>query len=123
MHGKTCSTLSRRVIGDRYEDAARLYLEDHGLRFVRAKFLCRFGEIDLVMLEREVLVFVEVRYRRSGGYGGALASITKTKQQRLISAAHVWFAAHPWDTGRPCRFDVMAFEGDAVEWVRGAFDA
>ncbi|KJV36358.1 YraN family protein [Luteibacter yeojuensis] len=113
----------RRAIGDRFEAAARSYLEARGLRFVRANFLCRLGELDLVMRDGAMLVFVEVRYRRSSAYGGALGSITARKQQRMIRAAQVWLRAHPWDAQRPCRFDVVAFEGDGVEWVRGAFDA
>lgn len=113
----------RRAIGDQFEGAARSYLEARGLRFVRANFLCRLGELDLVMREGEVLVFVEVRYRRSSAYGGALGSITARKQQRIVRAAQVWLRANPWDARRPCRFDVVAFEGESVEWIRNAFDA
>jgi putative endonuclease len=113
----------RRAIGDRFEGAARSYLEARGLRFVRANFLCRLGELDLVMRDGEVLVFVEVRYRRSSAYGGALGSITARKQQRIVRAAQVWLRANPWDARRPCRFDVVAFEGESVEWIRNAFDA
>lgn len=123
MRTKPHTTTSRRITGDHFEDAARLFLEDRGLRFVRANFLCRHGEIDLVMRHREVLVFVEVRYRQSRAFGGALGSITASKRQRIISAAHIWLAANPWDANRTCRFDVVVFEGDEVQWLPGAFDA
>ena len=119
----TRNTTPRRITGDHFEDAARCYLEDQGLRFVQANFLCRHGEIDLVMRHPEVLVFVEVRYRRSAAYGGALGSITASKRKRIISAANIWMAAHPWDAARPCRFDVVAFEGDDMQWLPGAFGA
>jgi putative endonuclease len=114
---------TRRVTGDHFEDAARSFLLARGLYFVRANFLCRFGEIDLVMRDGEFLVFVEVRYRRSRAFGGALGSITAKKRQRIISAAQVWLRAHPRDAHRPCRFDVVAFDGDDVEWLRAAFEA
>ncbi|QDE40866.1 YraN family protein [Luteibacter pinisoli] len=123
MQEKAPRKTPRRVTGDHFEDAARSFLEHRGLRFVRANFLCRLGELDLVMRDGEVLVFVEVRYRRSAAFGGALGSITARKRQRIISAAQVWMRANPWDAQRPCRFDVVAFEGDDVEWIRAAFDA
>lgn len=116
-------TTPRRATGNHFEHAARRYLQARGLRLVRANFLCRHGEIDLVMRDGDTVVFVEVRYRRGGAFGGALASITRAKRRRLVSAAHLWMAWHPEDARRPSRFDVLAFEGDDVEWVRGAFDA
>ncbi|NID15915.1 YraN family protein [Luteibacter yeojuensis] len=116
-------TTARRATGNRFEDTAREYLQARGLRLVHANFLCRHGEIDLVMRDGETLVFVEVRFRRSGAFGGALGSVTMAKRHKLVSAAHLWLAWHPRDARRPCRFDVIAFEGDEVEWVRAAFEA
>jgi putative endonuclease len=119
----TKKTTPLRATGNRFEDAAREFLEARGLRLVRANFLCRHGEIDLVMRDGDTLVFVEVRYRRNAAFGGALGSVTMAKRRKLISAAHIWMAWHPNDARRPSRFDVLAFEGDDVEWVRAAFDA
>ena len=116
-------TTALRATGNRFEAMAREYLEARGLRFVRANFLSRHGEIDLVMRDGETLVFVEVRYRSNNAFGGALGSVTMAKRRKLISAAHLWLAWHPHDARRPCRFDVIAFEGDEVEWVRAAFEA
>ena len=72
--------------------------------------------------DREVVVFVEVRYRKGGAFGGALASVTLAKRRRIVSAAHIWLTGRPLDARRPCRFDVVGFEGDRIEWVRGAFE-
>jgi len=119
----TKKTTERRATGDHFEGAALSFLQLRGLRLLRANFLCRHGEIDLVMREGETVVFVEVRYRRNAAFGGALGSVTSAKRRKLISAAHLWLAWHPHDARRPCRFDVLAFEGDSVEWVRAAFDA
>ena len=123
MTATTKTTTPRRATGDHFEGAARSFLEQRGLRLLRANFLCRHGEIDLVMREGDTLVFVEVRYRRSGAFGGALASVTVAKQRKLVSAALFWLRCHAADANRPCRFDVLAFEGESVEWIRGAFDA
>jgi len=113
----------RRATGDRFEAAARRFLEARGLRVVQANFNCRHGEIDLVMRDGDTVVFVEVRYRRGQAFGGAAASVTAAKRRRVISAAHVWMAGRPYDARRPCRFDVLAFEGDRVEWIPNAFEA
>ncbi|APG03106.1 YraN family protein [Luteibacter rhizovicinus DSM 16549] len=123
MTTTTKKTTARRATGDCFEGAALSFLQSRGLRLVRANFLCRHGEIDLVMRDGPTLVFVEVRYRRSSAFGGALGSVTAAKRRKLISAAHLWLGWHPNDAQRPCRFDVLAFEGDTVEWIRAAFDA
>jgi putative endonuclease len=86
------------------------------------------GEIDLVMTQGEELVFVEVRYRKRDGYGGGLESVDTRKRQRLIRAAdHFLQRHHAAGGGKPCRFDVVAISGprggEAIQWVRGAFDA
>ncbi len=82
----------------------------------------RVGEIDLVMRDADEWVFVEVRSRRGAGFGGAAGSITATKQARLRRAAQTYllqvFGQRAWPA---CRFDVVAIEGDRVEWIRAAF--
>lgn len=118
----TKKTTERRATGDRFEGAALSFLLERGLRLVRSNFLCRHGEIDLIMRDGGTLVFIEVRYRRSAAFGGAVGSITAAKRRRLISAAHLWLGWHPHDARRPCRFDVLAFEGDGVEWIPNAFE-
>lgn len=109
--------------GTAAERHARAWLEARGLRFRAANYRCRWGEIDLVMQDGDLLVFVEVRYRRSGSHGGAVASIDRAKRQRLCRAA-ADYLAHVRDPGQATRFDVMALgPGERVQWIRGAFDA
>jgi putative endonuclease len=82
----------------------------------------RGGEIDLVMRDRGgALVFVEVRVRRDGRFGGAAASIGVVKRLSLVFAAGHFLrrlAGPP-----PCRFDVVAVDGERIEWLRAPFDA
>ena len=79
------------------------------------------GEIDLILRERDgTVVFVEVRSRTHGGFGGAGASISATKQQRIIFAARHYLMRLP--SPPPCRFDVVLVE-DRVQWLQAAFDA
>jgi len=109
--------------------AAAEYLARAGLRPVASNVGTRFGELDLVMLEcgrtGEVLVFVEVRYRRYAGFGGGAASVDARKRHRLVQAAGLFLADHPRYQALPCRFDVMSASGDPVtpvlEWIQDAF--
>ena len=109
------------------EAAAERYLHSRGLRTVERNFRCRGGEVDLVCRDGEVLVFVEVRLRRRSDFGGAAASITPRKRQRIVLAARHWLAqAGPRAASAPCRFDVVlmsALDDARTEWIQGAFDA
>jgi putative endonuclease len=118
--------------GDAAEAAARAFLAKAGLKFIAANFKTPGrggGEIDLIMRAADgTLVFVEVRQRASASHGGAAASISGVKQQRIIFAARHYlmrFASAP-----PCRFDVVLVQGGAgdpqavrIEWLQAAFDA
>lgn len=116
------SRSTRRPDGARAEALAAEYLRARGLAIIRRNFRTRFGEIDLVARDGTVIVFVEVRMRRSDAYGGPLASITAAKQRRLVAAARGYLAM----LGReePCRFDAIAMHGldpRSIEWHRDVF--
>lgn len=122
---------STRGRGAAIEAAARLHLLDAGLREVAANANYRHGELDLVMLDHgrdsEVLVFVEVRYRRSSGFGGGAISIDAGKRRRLVRAAQSFLAAHRQYARCACRFDVIDASGDpdapVLDWLKDAFRA
>lgn len=114
--GKTAHRL-----GAEAEDRAAEYLAHRGLRPVARNFRCRGGEIDLVMRDGPVLVFVEVRARKGAGFGGAAESITATKQARIILAARHYLARHGLDV--PCRFDAVLLDDGDMRWVKNAFAA
>jgi len=116
-----------RAAGDDFEQRACSELERAGLKLLARNYTTRHGELDLVMRDGDAVVFVEVRYRKSASHGDAAASVTASKQAKLIMAAQHWLAAHPQHARRVCRFDVISYDGplDTVErhWLRGAFDA
>jgi len=105
--------------GRQAEDRALAHLEAHGLRLVARNARSRLGEVDLIMDDRGVLVFVEVRYRKSAAFGSAAESVTARKQARIRATAQTYLAHHG---DRACRFDVVAISGERLEWLRGAFD-
>ncbi|SQB37417.1 Uncharacterised protein family UPF0102 [Citrobacter koseri] len=86
--------LTSKQTGDVWEAAARRWLESKGLHFVAANVRERGGEIDLIMRDGKTTVFVEVRYRRSAQFGGAAASVTWSKQHKLLQTARLWLARH-----------------------------
>jgi putative endonuclease len=105
------------------EQWATRYLQRQGLKPLERNYRSRFGEIDLIMKDGATLVFVEVRLRRNGDFGGAAASIDAHKQQRLIRTAQHYLAGLPQTP--PCRFDAVLMdnaEGRNVQWLRNAFD-
>ncbi len=116
---------SHQKIGQRAEQLACRYLEVQGLQLVLRNYRCRLGEIDLIMEDRESLVFVEVRYRRSGRFGGAIESVTPIKQRRLINAAHYYLQQIRGVQSKLCRFDVLAITPEQgkhdIVWLRDAF--
>ncbi len=111
--------------GSAGEELAARHLALRGCEILDRNVRCRGGELDLVALDGESLVFVEVRTRRNRAAGSALESVTPRKQSRVVRAARLWLARHPREAGRPVRFDVVAVEGEPPEvtWLRAAFDA
>lgn len=105
------------------EQRARTWLESRGLKLRESNYRCRWGEIDLVMEDGDMLVFVEVRYRNSMRYGGAIDSIDARKRRRLCRAAADYLArqrGRQWSS----RFDVVALgPDDRIDWIADAFDA
>jgi putative endonuclease len=120
---------SRQTRGHAAEDMALGHLQRAGLVLVARNYRvargpgARGGEVDLVMRDRDgTLVFVEVRARADMRHGGAAASIGAAKRARLVFAARHYLAAQR-GAPPPCRFDVVAIDGAAVEWLQAAFDA
>ncbi|HET7773562.1 MAG TPA: YraN family protein [Burkholderiaceae bacterium] len=116
--------LSTKARGDAAEARARRFLQARGLKHVASNYRIKGGEIDLIMREGEEIVFVEVRARSHRGYGGAAASISAGKQQRILLAAQHWLQQQR--TPQPaCRFDCVLIDGPEAEltWLRAAFGA
>ena len=116
--------MTTRATGRRAELLARDFLRQQGLKLVEQNWSCRHGEIDLIMRERDVLVFVEVRFRKNSRFGTPAATVGRIKQRRLVLAAQHYLQR----LGRqpPCRFDIIAMTAEPerqMEWIRNAFDA
>ncbi|MDM8347568.1 YraN family protein [Pseudomonas sp. sp1636] len=118
---------STQSSGRAAEELARLHLQQHGLKLLAQNWSCRRGELDLVMLDADTVVFVEVRYRRHSAWGGAAESVDARKRDKLTRAAMHFLQEQSRWAKHPCRFDVIAItaEGSStprLNWIQNAFD-
>lgn len=128
MFSRRKAATDKQVRGDAAEARALAHLKQHGLTLVERNYRvargphARGGEVDLIVREPDgTLVFVEVRTRAGASHGGAAASVGAAKRASLVLAARHYlrrFATLP-----PCRFDVVAIDGEVLEWLPGAFEA
>ena len=115
--------------GEDAEAACCEYLRARGLKAVYKNFNCRHGEIDIIMLDKKILVFVEVRYRKNSNFGGGLESITTAKQLKLRKTAELYLQKN--QRYKNARFDVVSMSKNnqtseskqkyIFEWITNAF--
>ena len=120
-----------QAFGKEQESKAERYLQAQGLKLLCRNYRSRNGEIDLIMSDSNTLVFIEVRYRRSKQFGGAIDSVTAAKQKRIRLTAAQYLQSHPRLQSCACRFDVIglthtqAVTAHAAElrfdWIKNAF--
>ena len=119
---------SSRDRGQDAENACCKYLQQQGLKLLDRNYHGRRGELDLVMQDRDTVVFVEVRFRKNNHFGGALESITPDKQRKLRLTATQYLQQHHGLTNG--RFDVVAMTETVhnngsknynFEWIKNAF--
>lgn len=101
------------------------YLQDRGLTLLARNYRSPFGEIDLIMRDGGILVFIEVRQRRSAEYGAPAETVDARKRARLRATAEHYLQHRPRESQKPCRFDIVAItdepRGQRIEWLRDAF--
>lgn len=120
-------TTHKKLRGDHAEDTACEYLQSQGLRLIERNFLCKRGEIDLIMQQADTTIFVEVRYRRNNLYGSGAESVDWRKQEKLLATAEHYLQSHPKAAKGACRFDVVALttqnQQHKIDWIVDAFQA
>lgn len=114
--------MNKREIGSLYEGRAAKFLEQHGLKILERNFRCRNGELDLIALDGIYLVFVEVKYRKTGKSGDSLCAVDSRKQRMISRTAQYYMKVHKWSFDKPCRFDVVGIDGNEIHWIKNAFD-
>lgn len=112
------------ILGNRAEKLAAKYLIKNKLQLIETNYRCKLGELDLIMWHGDYLVFVEVRYRKTEYYGGALESVDHHKQSKLFKAAQHYLVTHKLNNC-PARFDIIGVSGNLsnplYQWIQNAF--
>ena len=120
---KLKSFSNRSTKGRTCEQLALNYLIKNGLKLIEQNFNSRYGEIDLIMQHQNSVVFIEVRYRKNENFGGAKASVTPTKQNKIQKTALYYMQKQGREFN--ARFDVVAMSGEynnlTIEWIKNAF--
>ena len=124
---RTVKSSTTKQAGDAAESQALQYLQRAGLALIVRNYRTPGrggGEIDLIMREADgTTVFVEVRKRATASHGGAAASVSFTKQRRIVFAARHYLMLLRLRELPPCRFDVVSLDAAGVQWLKAAFDA
>ena len=113
--------MNRRERGTRYEELAAEYLEHSHMHVIARNFRCRYGEIDLVAKDAGALVFVEVKYRTDASSGLPEEALSFSKRRTISRVADFYRVRYKTRSDTPCRFDVIAFEGETLRHYKNAF--
>ena len=113
--------MNKRNVGTFYENVAEKFLVEHGINILERNFRCRIGEIDLIGIDDDTLVFFEVKYRKNSQYGSPFEAVDYRKQKKIISVAKYYLAYRNMD--KFIRFDVIGIFKNEIEWIRDAFCA
>lgn len=114
--------MNKREKGAQKEEQVCACLLSKGVRICERNFRCRQGEIDIIGYDGAYLVFFEVKYRSSGSKGTAAEAVGYAKQKRICRVADYYRVVHHCMEDTPIRFDVVAVDGETINWVKNAFD-
>lgn len=112
---------NNRQVGTSYEDLAIKYLESNGYHILEKNFRCRMGEIDIIAIDENCLVFIEVKYRKDNKSGYAIEAVTKSKQRTIFKVAEFYMQKNNIQENTPSRFDIIGFDGCNISHVKNAF--
>lgn len=116
-------------IGQQKEQQAKRWLQKQHIEIIAENFRCKGGEIDLIGIEQtstqKLLIFFEVKYRKSTEYGHPAETVTAKKQRHIIHCTQNYLLKHPQYQNHGIRFDVITFTAEQTEpeWIQDAFQA
>lgn len=112
--------MNKRKIGADYEQAAAKHLKGLGYELITTNYRCPLGEIDLVAKDGAVLVFIEVKYRKTLYAGSPFEAVNAKKQQTIRRVAQWYLTEHKLDDVS-VRFDVAGILGNEIKVIKDAF--
>lgn len=113
--------LNKRKTGNAYERRAAQYLASQGVKILEMNYTLKHGEIDIIGLEGNTLIFVEVKYRKNTSHGAPAQSVTYSKQRTICRVATLYKQFKKLPNNGSIRFDVIAILNDEITWYKNAF--
>lgn len=113
--------MNKRTEGTKWETIAGEFLQRHGVEILQYNFRCRFGEIDIVGRDRGVLVFYEVKYRKTDCCGHAAEAVDIRKQKIIAKVSDYYRMLNNILLDTPIRYDVVAIQGNRIQLIPAAF--
>ena len=107
--------------GKNAEALAQVFLHENGVKTIETNYNTKCGELDIIALDKNCLVFVEVRFRKNANFGSPLESVTASKQRKLRLTAEHYLLTHPTANHTSARFDVIGICGQDIQWIQNAF--
>jgi putative endonuclease len=114
-------SINKRTVGSKYEQTAGEFLIDKGYRIIAYNYRCKLGEIDIIALDGDELVFVEVKYRASSRYGSPMEAVDYRKQNKIYMVANYYLMEQHISKYTKVRFDVVGILGKEITLIKNAF--
>lgn len=114
------SNKNKRATGTKYEHLAGKFLQSKGFEIIKYNYYGPHGEIDIIALDGDYIVFCEVKYRKKGHICNSLKAVDRKKQKRIIDCACFYLLENKLKNV-PCRFDVIGIDGNKMIHIKNAF--
>ena len=112
--------MNKREIGALGEAKVVRFLEKNGCRILEKNYFCKIGEIDIIAKEKDITLFIEVKYRKNSGTGMPFEAVNFPKQIKIMRCAML-YAQSKGLFEKPIRFDVIEILGEEITWHKNAF--
>lgn len=112
--------MNNKIIGAQGEKLAQEYIKKLGYKVIETNFATKFGEIDIIAIDKKVIVFIEVKNRSSLKYGRPSEAVNKYKQNKIKLVAEFYMQKHKLHNSF-CRFDVIEILNSEINYIINAF--
>lgn len=112
--------MNRRKTGTAFEEIAANYLRKKGIRIIDMNYRISGGEIDLIGEDKENIIFIEVKYRKTASYGEPWEAVSSHKQKKICNVARQY--CYSKRIRKQVRYDIISICGDEILWFQNAFE-
>jgi putative endonuclease len=112
--------MNKRNVGTIGENQARKFLTENGVEIIKSNFFTKFGEIDLIGIEKKTIIFIEVKLRNNDNFGLPYESVDMRKIERIRNTAEVFLSENDYGD-YDCRFDVISINRNEIEWLKNQY--